>query len=226
MGWFENFTLVMRSTVTTLRERVEDPERMLHQLIVDMEEELCRVRHGVAEAIADEIQLGKKAAKARAEAEDWLGRAQCAVERGDEASAKSALERKLDAEHRAEHLESEHSKQKDQTAKLQRGLAELEDKIRQARQKRTLLLARMTRAESTRKIHDALGRAESTSAFAEFHRLESRVERAEAMAEACDRLDGRDPDDLELERRFEQAERKDKLEKEFEELKRRVDDKP
>ena len=46
MKWLENFTLVMRSSVTTLRDKIEDPERMLHQLIVDMEEELESVRAG------------------------------------------------------------------------------------------------------------------------------------------------------------------------------------
>ena len=57
MSWLEQFTLVMRSNMTLLRERFEDPERMLHQLLIDMEEELENVRAGVAEALADEIQL-------------------------------------------------------------------------------------------------------------------------------------------------------------------------
>ena len=76
MKWLENFTLVMRSSITTLREKVEDPERMLHQLIVDMEEELEAVRAGVAEAIADEIQLGKRAQQAREESDQWLAQMQ------------------------------------------------------------------------------------------------------------------------------------------------------
>ena len=60
MKWLESFTLVMKSSITTLRERIEDPERMLHQLICDMEEELYRVRESVAGAIADEILLKRK----------------------------------------------------------------------------------------------------------------------------------------------------------------------
>src|SRR5437588_817608 len=74
MKWFENLTLVLRSSVTTLQEKVENPERMLHQLILDMEEEVRRVRDNVAQAIADEIQLGKRVEKARADAEVWAGR--------------------------------------------------------------------------------------------------------------------------------------------------------
>ena len=67
-----------------------------------------------------------------------------------------------------------------------------------------------------------MDRVGSNSAFAEFRRLEDRVDRAEAMGEAYDRLEGRDPDAEELEREFEAADRKDRLAKEYEELKRRV----
>ena len=144
------------------------------------------------------------------------------MRRGDESASKAALEQRIVAEQRADSLDAELAKQKQQTAKLQQSVRDLDDKIRQARQKQTLLLARLVRAESQQSIDRALERATSQSAFAEFSRLENRVERAEAMTEAYDRLDGRDPDAEELKRKFEQEERKGQMEREFEELKRRV----
>ena len=69
-----------------------------------------------------------------------------------------------------------------------------------------------------------MDRTTSHSAFAQFSRLEQRVERAEAMSDAYDRLEGRDPDAAELDRKFAAAERKQKVQDEFEELKRRVQD--
>ena len=224
MKWIENFTLVMRSSITTLREKVEDPERMLHQLIVDMEEELEAVRAGVAEAIADEIQLGKRAQNSRAESDQWLERATTALKRNDENASKQALDQKVFADERANTLQEEYQKQQDQTAKLQSSLRDLEDKIRQARQKRTLLLARMTRANSTRRINRAMDRAENRSAFAQFSRLEDRVERSEAMCEAYDRLEGRDPEAEELKQQFNEEDRREKVRNEFEELKQRIAD--
>jgi phage shock protein A len=222
MKWLENFAFVMRSSITTLREKIEDPERMLHQMIVDMDEELESIRASVAGAIADEILLGKKVERARAEAEEWRERATTAVKRNDDRSAKAALEQNVAAEQRADSLEREYQKQKDETAKLQRAVRDLEDKIRQARQKQTLLVARLARAESSTRINQVLDKAASQSAFAHFGRLEQRVERAEAMTEAYDRLEGRDPDAAELQRQFEETERKERLEKEFEALKRQV----
>jgi phage shock protein A len=213
----------MRSSITALREQVQDPERLIHQLIIDMEGEQERVRASVAGAIADEIQLRKKVEAAREEGRQWTDRAMAALRRGDESASKAALEQKLLAEQRATSLDVEYAKQKEQTAALQHSVRDLDDKIRQARQKQTLLLARLVRAESQQRIDRAIGRATSQSAFAEFSRLESRVERAEAMTEAYDRLEGRDPTAEELKRQFEQQERKVKLDQEFEELKRRAE---
>jgi phage shock protein A len=163
MSWLERFTLVMRSNMTVLCERFEDPERMLHQLLIDMEQELEAVRHSVAEALADEIQLRKQVDTARKDAELWLTRAKSAIDRNDETSAQAALEQKLKSAERADELTKEYELQQQQTHKLRASVHNLEDKIRQARQRRTLLLARITRADSQRKINAALDSADGRS---------------------------------------------------------------
>jgi phage shock protein A len=212
----------MRSSITSLRETVADPERLLNQMIIDMDEELLHVRKSVAAAIADEILLRNKARAAADDAAQWDERAASALARGDEEGARSALDQKILAEQRARDLTAEYDKQRSETARLHEAVRDLEDKIRQARQKRTLLLARLVRADSTQRINAALERTESTSAFAQFDRLEQRVERAEAMSEAWDRMDGHDPEARELERKFSEDERKQNVERQLEDLKRRI----
>ena len=219
MLWLNQFSLVMRSSITTLREKVEDPERMLHQLVIDMEEELDRVRASVAEAIADEIQLRKRTERERQDADTWMQRAGEAMKRGDESTAKAALEQKLAAEQRAGQFGGDHDRQKSEVEKLRSSIVELEDKIRQAKQKKTLLTARMTRAASTRKINETLDRTHSKSAFAQFSRLQAKVDREEAVSEAWDRMEGKDPDAEELKRQFQKQEKEQKLSEELERLK-------
>lgn len=224
MQWLNQFTFVMKSSITALREKIEDPERMLQQLIIDMEEEQESVRHSVAEAIADEIQLGKQVDREREVAKEWFERATKALKRGDEATSKAALEQKMLSEKRADDLNVQHEKQKTQTRKLQDSVRDLEDKLRQARQKRTLLLARLSRSKSSQRINAALDHANSSSAFAHFNRLEQRVNRAEALEAAYDRMEGRDPDADELERQFDEAERRENVASEFERLKQQLAD--
>jgi phage shock protein A len=222
MQWLQTFSLVIRTNLSTFIERFEDPERVLNQLLIDMEEELERVRANTAGVIADEIQLGKKVEQARADARHWHDRAGQAMQRGEEATARAALEQKLVADRRAAALEQEHRQHQEQTAKLHEAVRDLEAKIRQATHRRALLLARLTRAESAQNIRDVLRRVDSTSALSQFHRLEERAQRAEAMDEALDRMAGRDPHAEELERQFQEQEEKERLQREFDELKRRL----
>ena len=214
------FSLIMRSSLTTLRDKFENPERMLYQLVIDMEEELEHVRKSVAEAIADEIQMKKRVDRAKQEVEDWSRRAHDAMKRNDDTAARSALKQKISAEERAKSMAERYAVQVDETIKLKEAVAELQDRITQARQKRTLLVARLSRAKSTRKINDAMDRVHSKSAFAQFAKLEGRVDREEALAEAYVQLDGRDPDAEALQRNFEARERKERVDREFEELKK------
>jgi phage shock protein A len=222
MQWLQTFTLVIRSNITALVEQFEDPERVLNQLIIDMEEELERVRASTAGVIADEIQMGKEAARIRAEAARWEERAAGALRRGDEPAARAALEQKVRAGRRAEAIEKEHEQHRAETARLQRAVRDLETKIRQANHRRALLLARLTRAESARHVRRVLRRVEDHSALAQFQRLEDRVDRAEALEDAYDRLEGRDPAAEELQRQFEEQEQREQLQRELEALKRRV----
>ena len=222
MTWLSQFSLVMRSSITSLKEKIEDPERMLHQLIVDMEHELDRVRSCVAEAVADEIQMRRRTDRETQETDKWKERAAIAMKRDDESTARTALERSMAARERADRYAEEHAKQKAEVEKLQHSVRDLEDKIRQAKQKKTLLTARMARASSTQRINAAMERSHSQSAFAQFNRLEAKVDREEALTEAWDRMDGKDPDAAELERQFELQEREERVAAELELLKSEV----
>lgn len=224
MAWIETFSMIMRSNLSTLQEKFIDPEKMVHQLIIDMDEDLVRVRHSVSRAIADEILLRKRVDKASDDAAVWAKRARDAIARGDEASAKTAIERKLMAKEQSDRLERDHEQQKTQTENLKNSVKDLEEKIREAKQKQSLLLARLTRAESSRRINEALHHGTGRSALGHFKRLEERVDRAEALCEAYERLDGGDPDAVELERQFNERERKAKVEEELIALKLRLEE--
>lgn len=222
MKWLSQFSLVMRSNITSLCEQVENPERMLYQLLMDMEEELGVAKRSVAEAIADEILMRKTIERERADAELWADRAEAALKRGDESSARAALQQRMSAASRVDQFTKEHAMQAAEVLKLQDSIRNLQDKIRQAKQKKTLLTARLARAASTNKINSVIDRADSQSALAQFHRLEERVNREEAVTEAWERLDGEATESADLRRQFEADEREDKLNAEMAALKAKV----
>jgi phage shock protein A len=214
--------MIMRSNITTLQEKLVNPEKLVHQLILDMDEELGRVRHAVGKAIADEILMKKKSDQAAADIVRWQQRAEDALKRGDEDAAEVALLRKVRAAEQRDRFESDWAMQKAETEKLQRAVSDLEQKIRNAKQKQTLLLARLARAESGQRINNALSRTGGRSALAHFQSLEDRVDRAEAMTAAYDRLDGFDPDEMAIEQQFREKERKARISDELQAMKARL----
>lgn len=215
----------MRSSVTALREQIEDPERMLHQLIIDMRNELDSVRNAVAEAVADELQMRKRLLREREEEQKWRERAEVAIRRGDSEAAKTALSQRLQTEERIETHETNLAKQTLEVNKLKNAVRDLEDKIRQADQKKNLLVARMTRAKTTTKVNTVLDRAGQQSAFAQMERLESKVEREESMVEAWEQMDGTNLALSDIERDFLKQERDAKLQQELEKLQASVEEK-
>ena len=222
MKWLSQFSLVMRSNITSLCEQVENPERMLHQLVLDMEDELGVAKGAVAEAIADEILMRKTIEREQADETLWSGRAEAAIKRGDEISARAALQQRLSSERRVEQYAKEHSIQSAEVLKLQESIRNLQDKIRQAKQKKSLLSARLARANSTNKINSVMDRVDSQSAFSQFNRFEQRVQREEAVTEAWERLDGDSAETDDLRRQFESDEREEHLAAELAALKAKV----
>jgi len=222
MKWLSQFSLVMRSNITSLCEQVENPERMLHQLIIDMEEELGTAKRSVAEAIADEIMMRKTLGREASEVVLWGQRAEAALKHHDETSARAALQQRISASKRVEQYTKEHDTQAAEVLKLQDSIRNLQDKIRQAKQKKTLLTARLARASSTNKINSVIDRVDSQSAFSQFNRLEQRVEREEAVTEAWERLDGESSETNELRRQFETNEREEQLSAELETLRAKI----
>ena len=57
MKWLKTFSLVIRSNVSALCEHFENPERMLQQLLIDMEEAYARLedRDPKAEELAQQF---------------------------------------------------------------------------------------------------------------------------------------------------------------------------
>src|SRR2546427_11452493 len=93
MGIFDRLSTLIRSNISDLIARAENPEKMLNQLIVDMRSQLAKAKQQVAGAIADEKRLAAQVEQEKKSAEDWEKRAVLAVQGGGGDLAKQALRR-------------------------------------------------------------------------------------------------------------------------------------
>jgi len=190
MGMFDRLKTVISSNINAIISKAEDPEKMLNQMIIDMNEQLIESKKAVAMAIADEKRLEREMMENKAKAQEWEKKAMLAVRANRDDLAKEALLRKQEFENYATQLAQQWEAQKQSVEKLKEALRQLQSKIEEANRKKNILIARAKRAEAQQRITQTMSTmAGNKSAFETFERMERKIEEVEAQAEATKELE-------------------------------------
>jgi len=184
MGLFSRISDLLRANINEIITKAEDPEKMLNTAIEEMQKQLIEAKSRVAMAIADEKRLIKKQELDNERARTWEKNAMKAVRGGRDDLAVEALAKKKEHEAAGRMYEDQLRSQRGAVDELRRALSALTNKLEETKRRRTILMARAKRAEAQRHIASTLHAANETSAADRLERLEARVERAEAEAEA------------------------------------------
>jgi len=190
MSIFSRFNDIINSNLNDLLDRIEDPERMIKQIIREMEENIARCRDDVIGAIASEKQLLRELEQHRQHAEDWQAKAEQAMLAGREDLARTALARKKEFARIIDNLEPAWGSARNTSERLKEQLRKLEDKLEEAKRKRTTLTVRQRAAEARQKMDGTLRHFENgLDTQKRFDRMEDRVSEIEARADAAAELD-------------------------------------
>ena len=209
MGIFSRLKTLISSNVNDMISKAEKPEKMLNQLLIDMNEQLIESKKAVAMAIADEKKLEREAAKQLASAQEWERKAMLAVNAGKDDLAKEALLRKHEYDNTASEYHKQWQAQKTSVDQLKESLRELQNKIEEAQRKKNLLIARAKRAEAQQKIQSTMSSLTGNrSAFDTFDRMAAKVDQMEAKADALRELEEFSSNSS-LEKRFAELEKSD-----------------
>ena len=205
MGILERIRTVLKSNINALISKAEDPEKMLNQLIMDMNENLLEAKKSVAMAIADEKKLERQALENKSQGEEWERKAMLAVKAGKDDLAREALTRKQEYDGYAASFQKEFEAQHASVEQLKDALRQLQAKIEEASRKKNLLIARAKRAEAQKQIQQTMGSLSGTSSFDTFDRMAQKVDQVEAEAEAYKEL-GTGSAEQKLEDKFKELE--------------------
>jgi phage shock protein A len=214
MGVLDRVSTLLRANINDMIDRAEDPEKVVKQLIIDMNNQLIQVKTQVAAAIADEKQLYQRYQDNQAKANDWQQRAELAVERGQDDMAREALQRRNAFQQTADGFKEQYDQQATQVEQLKEALHQLEEKIQDATTKQDLLIARSRRAKAETQIRTTLAGLDQSSALSSFQRIEEKVSLQEARASALGELDTDT-----MEHRFQLMEQETAVDKQLAELK-------
>ena len=188
MSIFQRIGTLVKSNINSLISKAEDPEKILNQLIIDMRQQFLEARKQVAVTIADEKRLKRSYEKELEKAQEWEKKAMTAIKAGRDDLARQALERKGEHDTIATQFQEQWLAQKQAADQLRDALTQLNQKIQEASRKKNLLIARQKRAEAQKKIQDTMSGMKDNSAFDTFARMEEKVDRVEAEAEAAAEL--------------------------------------
>ncbi len=217
---FKRINDVITANINELIDRVEDPERMIKQIIREMEDNIRKAKEGVIEAIASEKQLQKDLENHRRQSAEWLKRAEEALQANKEDLARAALARKKEHDNIIKALEPSWEAANNTSDRLKTQLRALEAKLEEARRKRSTLVARQRAAEARQHMDRTLADVQAgLDARANFARMEDKVAEMEARAEATAELNS---DASRLEKDFLDMEVEQEVENELAALKKKV----
>ncbi len=217
MGIFTRFSDIVNSNINAILDKAEDPEKIVRLMIQEMEDTLVEVRSAAARSIADKKDLNRKLEILDRDQGDWDERAELAIRKGREDLAKAALVEKSRVVAATDALKQDYVAVDEGLAKLNEDIARLEAKLEDAKTRQKALIARHKTASSRlaarRKIYDY----KIEDAMVRFEQYTRRIDDVEGRIEAYDLGLPKD-----LNHEFAGLEAEESVQKELEDLKRRV----
>lgn len=184
MALLDRVSALIRANLNDLIDRAEDPQKMLKQVILDMQNQMLQVKTQVAIAIADEHLLRKKQKENQDKHAEWMRKAELAIDKQQEDLARSALERAVGYRDLAQNFGEEIDHQKAQVDHLRDAMRKLDQKLSEAQAKSELLLAKHRRSRALTKASQAQMAATDETKMGTFDRMKNKVHSQEAMGQA------------------------------------------
>ena len=217
MGVLDRISQVLRANINDLLDSAEDPEKMLNQILRDMEDALQKGQSQVAEQIAQEKMIQNDLESAKKNADDWGKKAELALSKAKEDLAREALRRQADYEEQVEVYEKQFEAQHKAVVKLKADLAALDAKYQDARRRKDTLIARAKSVAAQQQIASASAKISSVDYGSDLARMERRIQEKEARAAASEELKKSSVDD-----EFEKLGVDDEIEKRLAALKQKM----
>lgn len=216
MGIFQRLGDLLKSNVNDLIDKAEDPEKMVKQIIIDMQQELNKSTQALGKAVSSERIAKKQYDDAARTASEWEERAKTALAAGDEELAKKALANKVKADKDAAAYKEMYDTISQQTETIRTQVEVLKAKLEEAKSRQAMLIARSQMADTQKNLAKSTGGFDSSSASEKFDRMEEKIMQKEAEAQAFAEIAGQNSETVD---EFEKLEKESQVDSELERLK-------
>ena len=216
MKLLERVSLLIRANLNDLVDQAEDPEKMIKQVILDLHNQYIQVKTQLAVSLTEQHLTEERALEAGRRADEWMRKAELAVEKEQDNLAKGALERYNTYRQSAQLFADQGEDLKRQVELLRETLGKLELKHREAEGKKELLISQHRAARARARAGQVTLESTGGGAVATLGRMEDRVREESARGTALFEVA---EDDLDA--TFARMEREERLDHQLAELKAR-----
>jgi phage shock protein A len=186
MGIFSRLADIINANLNSVLDRAEDPEKMIRQMIHEMEDTLVEVRANAARMIADRKGLERRRGRLDQALGEWQRKAELALSKEREDLARAALTEKAKIARDLKDLDDELVHLDDALTKYEDDIGKLEAKLREAKAKQKVIVARQATATSRLKVRRQVHDQRIDDAMVRFEQMERRLDAAESEVEAFD----------------------------------------
>ena len=188
MGILSRFKSIMEANLNALLDRAEDPEKMVDQILRDLQDDLGKVKAETAGIMAEEARAQRAYDAALDEINKLQSYAEKAVLAGNDEDARSFLQQKQKKTEQLANLKSAYDMAHENSEKMKAMHDHLTQEIGDMNARRDAIKAKMAVAKTQEKINK-LGESvhQTQTHMTEFERMEAKADKmldtANAMAE-------------------------------------------
>ncbi len=190
MSIFERISDLVKANINDLIDKAENPEKMVKQIIIDMEDQLRKATQSLGTAMGSLNQVKKQLETAQEQSSTWQSKAKNCLEQGNEELAKQALDNKVKQDAIVTKYKEMTTTMETQVNEIKSQIDTLKSKLEEARSKQAMLVARSQMADAQTQMAKTLGNMDSKSAFAKMDKMEEKIAQKEAQADAFSEVSG------------------------------------
>jgi phage shock protein A len=194
MGIISRFKDIMASNINAIMDKMEDPEKMIDQYLRNLEEDLAKVKSETASIMAEETRAKRELDECVKEVEKMQSYAQKAVLAGNDADARTFLEKKQQLLTKQASLEQAYTVAAENAAKMRQMHDKLVSDINELNSRKDAIKAKVKVAKTTERVNKITSNVDSSkSSISAFERMEAKADRMLDKANAMSELNSNAP---------------------------------
>ncbi len=195
MGILNRFASIMSSNVNALLDKMEDPAKMIDQILRDLNSELGDVRSQTAAVMAEEYRAKRELDKVKEESKRFESYAEKAVMAGNDQDALKFLEEKNRQCARLDELEEGYRLACENSEKMRQMHDKLQGQIGELNERKNAIKVKVAQAHAQEKMNKLNSSVSNSSAsLSSFDRMEEKANRMLDEAKAKQALNTPDSD--------------------------------